>query len=193
MADVYGCVYMLHNQQTGEAYFGRSNNARRRLTETMSGLKRGVHHNKDLQAAYDKNPNFDFIPVPMVSEEDRMEFEQSLIDEFAECPFVFNEALSSRGGTVLTESSKQKQREMKLGKPLTEEHCRKLAEANAGRVVPEEIRQMGLAARRRKIRVGSAVYESLAEASHAHGIAPGTAHHRLNVSTAYPEWSYVNE
>jgi hypothetical protein len=88
-------VYMLHNRETGEAYIGSGILNERRNTH-FSRLRHNTHHNHRLQAAYNRNPNFDFIGVP-VEGEDRKEvrvealnIEASLVDENARNPLLLN-------------------------------------------------------------------------------------------------------
>lgn len=74
-------VYLIHNEETGEAYIG-SGILRNRAKNHRYHLNAQTHWNRNLQKAYNENPNFDFIGI--ATGEDRREaldLEQALIDD----------------------------------------------------------------------------------------------------------------
>lgn len=88
-------VYMLHNQETGEAYIGSGIlNARRNAHFSL--LQKGKHRNYLLQSSYSKNPNFDFIGVPVEGDDkeqtrkEALALEALLVSEFSDSPRLLN-------------------------------------------------------------------------------------------------------
>jgi group I intron endonuclease len=49
------CTYAIHNDQTGQAYVGSTEDFNRRWSKHVADLKRGTHINTLLQDAYDKH------------------------------------------------------------------------------------------------------------------------------------------
>lgn len=88
-------VYILHNVDTDQTYIG-SGVLGRRMSAHFSQLKHDNHWNKNLQQAYNQNPNFDFIGVPVETgnvEQDRkvaLDIEASLITESVGNPLLLN-------------------------------------------------------------------------------------------------------
>lgn len=82
-------TYILHNPETDETYVG-SGILRKRENRHFNTLKAGTHHNHRLQAAYGRNPSFDFVSVPMQNFEEARKFEQALIDENWGNPLFLN-------------------------------------------------------------------------------------------------------
>lgn len=90
-------VYIIHNPDTDETYVGSGILSDRQRVHART-LGSGIHHNYRLQQAYNENPNFDFIPVPLdvpdsTPEEIRrlaLEIEQSIIDEHKNNPLLLN-------------------------------------------------------------------------------------------------------
>lgn len=113
--------YILHNKNTDETYVG-SGVLEDRKRVHFSTLSRGKHHNYKLQRAFNRDPNFDFIPaevneVGLSREQNRalaLELEQSLINEFKKTPLLLNLAKDverPRLGVHDSEESRQRKRE----------------------------------------------------------------------------------
>lgn len=77
-------IYMLVNRVNGKRYVGSSRNCSRRKSEHISRLRRGVHVNSKLQAAWDKygECSFDFVVTFSVLKTDEIEsIEQEFLDD----------------------------------------------------------------------------------------------------------------
>lgn len=82
-------VYLIHNEETGEGYIG-SGVLNQRRNQHFWALRKHVHHNRDLQAAYDRNPNFDFIGVPVDDRLEALQIEAALVVEHGDNPRLLN-------------------------------------------------------------------------------------------------------
>lgn len=88
-------IYILQNQDTAQTYFG-SGILRRRFNTHRSQLKNGCHPNPKLQSAYNKNPNFVFIGLPLEGEDKKevrslaFALEQMDISENVDNPLMLN-------------------------------------------------------------------------------------------------------
>ena len=103
-------VYFLHNQFTDELYVG-SGDLQSREKEHFSRLEKGTHVNKKLQAAFDRDSRFDFLPVISRDREDAFEVEQEFIDHLFGEPGFLNIARSTSEcflGQEHTEETKEK-------------------------------------------------------------------------------------
>lgn len=105
-------VYMLHNYETGGYYLGSSCDLNRRLKDHTRELKAGKHKNYKLQAAYDNNPNFQAIPVPLNDKQISVNVEDALIKENWGDPNLLNIAKDVqrfRLGSEVSQETKDKQ------------------------------------------------------------------------------------
>lgn len=87
--------YIIHNTKTDETYVG-SGVLGTRLNVHKTLLDKNEHWNYRLQRAYNKDPNFDFVAVPVEegtifeNRELALEVEQSMIDEIKNSPLMLN-------------------------------------------------------------------------------------------------------
>ena len=88
-------IYILQNEDTQQTYFG-SGILRRRFNTHRSQLKNGNHPNPKLQSAYNKNPNFVFIGLPIEGDDKKevrataFALEQMDISENIDNPLMLN-------------------------------------------------------------------------------------------------------
>ena len=84
-------VYILHNKNTDETYAGSGVLEDRKASHFyyLNAGKEGRrnkdgklirHPNRKLQAAYNRDSNFDFVAIPTETREEATQAEQSLID-----------------------------------------------------------------------------------------------------------------
>lgn len=91
--------YIIHNTKTDELYVG-SGVLKKRLGSHRNALVKNKHENYKLQEAYNRDPNFDFIGVPIdegtpiEQRELALAFEQSTIDELKGNPLLLNIAMN---------------------------------------------------------------------------------------------------
>lgn len=83
-------AYLLVNDNTGQYYFGSTNEPIRRYQQHFNALQKGTHQNKLLQEAYNKDPDFKYIVTPVDSRSDAHIFENLNIAEFYDDPNNLN-------------------------------------------------------------------------------------------------------
>lgn len=140
-------VYIIHNSTTDETYIG-SGVLGKRLSKHKYLLENGKHFNYRLQQAYNKNNDFEFIPVPIEGDRNNaLEAEQSLINEHWGNPLLLNILQSvdqPMTGFKHSEESVEKNRQAALKRWQDPEYYKKvIAAQNAGRaaMTSEEIAQ----------------------------------------------------
>lgn len=137
--DSESSVYLLHNQETGQTYVGSTGNNDYRRQQHLLQLKNGTHPNYKLQAAFNQNPNFDFVSVPMEEREAAYDLEQAILNEYYRTPGFLNLSHDARAGAhSWTESSREKLRQAHLGRKHTEETKAKMSASRMGRTFSEE-------------------------------------------------------
>lgn len=122
-------IYTITNVINNKIYIGSSSyNVDRRLIVHKRLLRQGKHENSYLQASYDKYgvENFKFEVLELCEKNKCIEREQYWMDFYKsykrDIGFNINEKANSRLNSKHSEETKQKMREAKLGKKLTEEH-----------------------------------------------------------------------
>lgn len=134
-------AYSIYNPETGQFYFGSTIDLYRRQNQHARDLEEGEHHNHKLQEAYNENPNFEFIGMPLDTHEEALELEQLVIDEHLGQPECFN--ISDRAFFMTpSEETRKRFREMNLGRPKSPETCAKLSAALKGRTHTEERKEI---------------------------------------------------
>lgn len=127
-------VYLLHNPNTDETYFGSTTNLNRRANEHNSELNNKKHGNYKLQDAFNKDSNFEFIGVGIRGSDNiienkllGLEIEQDLINTFKDNNLLLNIATETENGT--------------LGFRHTEETKKLISQKSKGRIPSEETRK----------------------------------------------------
>lgn len=104
-------VYMIHNPETGYAYFG-SGRLGRRYSQHRNRLKTGTHSNRAFREAYAENPNFEFVGVVLEGgREELVRVEGELLQQHWGDPKLLNKIRitdGSRTGVPHTEESREK-------------------------------------------------------------------------------------
>ena len=116
-------VYIITNTVNGNRYIGSSVDIHRRWVTHLRELRKGTHGNQILQRAWDKygESSFEFSILLLCSETDTLLNEQQCLDTFHP---EYNICIS------VTASM--------LGRTMSEEHKRKIGDANKGRVMSDE-------------------------------------------------------
>lgn len=167
-------VYAIVNRRNGKRYVGSTGRSfRHRWSDHIKNLRRGTHHSRHLQSAWnnDGELTFEFIVVLTCSPADCIQHEQSFIDAWktAQDSFGYNirkTADSQRGtkrsaeqiarlsaahmGIKPTAEANAKRSASLTGRPCSAETRAKISLANRGRVHSEEHRQQFATNRRGK-------------------------------------------
>ena len=112
-------VYFLHNPSTDETYVG-SGDLSARKSRHFTDLRGERHVNSKLQEAFNRNPNFEFKPVPTESLEEARELEQGLIRSMFAKPGFLNiakDVVCPFLGRTHTEDTRKKMSEAQKGHP----------------------------------------------------------------------------
>lgn len=135
-------VYLLHNPNTDETYFGSTTNLNRRANEHNSELNNNKHGNYKLQDAFNKDPNFEFIGISIKESNNiienkilGLEIEQDLISTFQNNKLLLNLAVETETGTLgfkHSEKSKKLMSEKSKGRIPSDETRKKLSLARLG-------------------------------------------------------------
>jgi group I intron endonuclease len=119
-----------HDSEKGLFYYGQSQNVYKRAQQHLRSLRRGDHENRLLQEAYDKygKPSIEF--VLFCSKAALNKREQELLDAYFDWPGNCNLAPNATGtrGYKMTDESRKKISELRIGKSLSEDHKRKISE-----------------------------------------------------------------
>lgn len=113
-------VYILHNRNTEEVYVG-SGDLKERERKHFRSLENGRlgkvnlqgkplrNHNRRLQAAYNYDPNFEFLSVELPNRDDAFTCEQAVIDKYKDNPKFLNLSIDARAGIHgMSEETRQK-------------------------------------------------------------------------------------
>jgi group I intron endonuclease len=206
-------AYMFYNVETGQAYVGSTNSVKTRFNRHVRTLQDGTHYNRRFQAAYNKNPNFEFIPLLFPTVEDARNSEQRLLEENWGNPHLLNlskSVESFRLGMKDSEETRLKKSLSKKGIPQSPELIQKRADANRGQKrSPEICKMIGdlkrgnqywlgknhteeskaliSQAHSRPISAGGLVFPSISAAADHYGISVASAQKR--VVSPFPQWS----
>lgn len=148
-------VYSIQNTVTGRCYIGSTCYKTDRWSKHRNQLRRGEHKNPHLQASWLKHGEsaFSFHVLEVVdNEEDLVLREQHWIDATPKRFNIRRFAESNRGirhseehkaklrGRKHSDETKEKCRQIWLGKSLSDEHRAKIGRANRGRKHTDEAR-----------------------------------------------------
>jgi group I intron endonuclease len=149
-------VYKIENTQNSHIYIGSSTHLSVRKTQHFNRLKRGIHHSKHLQNAYNKYGNsvLNFSVLLFCEPFELLRYEQALMDkwhpEYNNSPTAKNclglkhseetkKKISDWGrGKVCLEETKKKISESHLEKSTSEETKKKISIGNTGKHHTEE-------------------------------------------------------
>lgn len=110
-------AYALHHDKSGKVYVGSTGNLYARMSQHRTDLKRGVHRNPNLQAAFDDDPKFSMSYVETESKEQAVEIEQHLLSTHHSSGRLLNvatDAVNPGAGMQLTDEQKEARREAAL-------------------------------------------------------------------------------
>lgn len=118
MREIKSGIYAITNKTNGKMYIGQSGDLHHRLTAHRSYLRRGAHHNRHLQASWNKygEDNFEFSVLEECGLEELDSKEQYYIDKFNSMLFGYNRTLGGDGiqGHKMSEESRRR---------MSDSHC----------------------------------------------------------------------
>lgn len=151
-------IYKIESLRDGKVYIGSTINLRNRWKCHRTGLRKGIHHSRHLQHAWNLygEENFRLVEIAQPYEIFKTDIEQFWIDHFDSCNSQkgYNHApcAESCAGRKHSEKTKQKIRLAHLGKKKSEEHRRRVSLGQRGRVTSETTRAKLSAALKGRLR-----------------------------------------
>ncbi len=136
-------MYEIKNTETNKRYIGVSINIPRRRKQHFSALNQGTHQNSKLQSEWDKygRERFTFEVKELCKRSELLRLEQETINSCKEEGVdIYNEDTfpPSRVGTKLSEEHKRKIGEANKGHAVSLEARKKISDANKERVYTEK-------------------------------------------------------
>ena len=138
-----GCVYLVTCLFNGGFYVGSTKNFAKRKAIHVSTLRSKKHHNKHMQAAWNKYGDHRFVfhlleAVPDVA--GLIEREQWWMDAMKATSFGYNVMPNARSsaGRKMSDEARAKMSQRKKGSPLSTEHRAALSAAKVGRKLTPE-------------------------------------------------------
>lgn len=129
-------IYVITNLINGKMYIGQSTNLKKRLISHRWILNQGNHYNTHLQRAWDKygEKNFSFRVLERCPKEQLNFYEKAYITLWHTTDRDFGYNLESGGSSNQTSSEETKMKISKAmkGRTLSEEHKRRIGEAQLG-------------------------------------------------------------
>lgn len=127
-------IYQIVNKIDGKFYLGSAKNLTRRKARHLKLLRRGQHHSRYLQNAWNKygEENFEFVVLQKVEPEKVYEFENQLIQSLKPA-YNMMMCVFSHIGIKRSKETCKKISEALTGKSLSEEHKEKVRQANLGK------------------------------------------------------------
>lgn len=131
-------IYAIVNTETGRAYVGSSTSMRRRWYIHRRSLNKGNHHCRWLQRSWNKygSESFTFMVISRGVPLDDLHFiETEMISKFSLRGGVYNSAPTAHGTLNYrhTPEAKEKIRASLTGRGLSEEHRKRIGDANRKR------------------------------------------------------------
>ncbi len=131
----YAGVYEIRNIANEHRYIGSSINISKRLSAHIRALKKNRHQNRYLQFAFNKygKENFIFSPILYCDSNNTLLFEQMCFDELHPQYNFGKTAAAPMLNVKLTEEQINKMSRALKGNKHSEEHKRKISEAQKGK------------------------------------------------------------
>lgn len=199
-------AYVIQHNVTGGVYIGSTEDFYSRRHQHLSNLKYNKHPNPHLQRAYSFDDGLTFTEHPVNNRDEAYDLEQRLVnDAIARGMTVFNigvQNVRSPGlGVIPSEEHRRKigdaNRGRYVGIPLSPEHRQKIATANLGKTASDETRRNQSLAHQGQIpgnaisvTISGVTYSSYQRAADALGMKMATVRQRcLSTSPRFIDWT----
>lgn len=136
-------IYAIQHVESGKRYIGSAVNFTERWGSHRHHLRRGTHHSRHLQSAWNKygEAAFAFTKLLVCAKEHLLMYEQRCIDGYDSFNRKFGYNAAPTAGSCLgmkhTEATKAKLRERNTGRVASAETRAKLSKVHLGRKMPE--------------------------------------------------------
>lgn len=137
-------IYVIRNNGNGKVYIGQSVDVEYRICNHFSNLRHNRHDNAHLQRAYNKNPeafSWELLCKCEQSDLDRLEIEYIAEYKSADPEHGYNKQYGGQAEHRATPETRLRMSITKRGKKFSEEHKRKIGEANRRRTQSAETRR----------------------------------------------------
>ena len=194
-------VYTVRHSESGELYIGSTNDFAIRRCNHLSTLRRGVHCNEQLQAAFTDETTLDWTFAETASREEAYRLEGLLIESNIDNPLLCNRSVNPKGndgrsfrGKTHSEESLAKMSAAKQGVALSDEHRASMSASRTGKTKTAEWSDKIADSVRKEVVVNGVVYRSATEAAIAHNTSATTVLHRArNPSPRFAAWQLSTE
>lgn len=146
--DDFSAIYGIRHISSGKIYVGSAVKVKSRWKVHLNSLKKGKHHSKYLQNAWEKHgrESFEFLILEIVSNKNLLLMQENIwITKLlsADPNYGFNMCLTagSQLGMKHSEETRKKMSESRKGKVKTESHQKAINESLTGRKLSDEHRQ----------------------------------------------------
>jgi group I intron endonuclease len=143
-------IYVISDNTAGKAYVDSSGNLPIRLKQHLRNLESRKHGNWKLQKAFCDGNDLQVTVIPMKDGEDILACEQKLLDSFYDSGTLYNiakDAVAPNKGMVVSQETREKQRQATLGFRHSPETIARLCEIAKVHGVPRATIEAGAAAR----------------------------------------------
>lgn len=136
-------IYCIKNNDNGKIYIGQSVDVEYRICNHFSCLKHNRHDNEHMQRAYNLNSSaFTWELLQECTIEDLDDLEIYYIEKYKSTDRArgYNRSYGGQQSHRATAETRAKMSITKKGKHFTQDHCKKIGEANRHRIYSEETR-----------------------------------------------------
>lgn len=189
--------YTLTHRPTGLYYIGSSVNISERMKVHRYDLRKGIHKNPKLLAAYTCWEDYDVYVVYTDGVDQARRREQELIDVHhgrSRCCNVGRSTTDPTLGVISTERRREVMRGNTInnGRVQSVETRAKIGAASVGRTKSPEVRAKIAAAKEKAVSIDGTVYTSLTEAGQVLGLNYKQMVYRVTVAGGkYQNWKYA--